>query len=58
MTQVTILDKELPALLRLLHLGASLPESIRDSALAHLCYRLGQRVEARLYEIAPSKEQP
>lgn len=46
-------------LLRLLHLGASQPESIRisDLGMAHLCYRLGQRVEARLHEIgnpAPS----
>lgn len=54
---ITVLDKELPTLLRLLHLGASQPENIRDPGMAHLCYRLGQRVEARLHAIgnpAPS----
>lgn len=48
---ITILDKDLPMLLRLLHLGASQPENVRDPGMAYLCYRLGQRVDARLHAI-------
>lgn len=56
MTQVTILDKELEPLAELLRISAL--KVANQPRLAHLCYRLGQRVEARLHEITSSTPSP